>query len=441
MLGWEFPPHISGGLGSACQGLTDAMTRKHARVLFVLPRAIGTPGYDASASYGEGTLRVAPVPSELTSPYPGSGLAVEAFAETVPHEAGDPASVRMVSLGSGGGYGGDLAEKVRRYSERCVRLSRRELFDVIHAHDWMTFPAGEAIARFSGRPLIAHVHATEFDRSGACVDPTILSIESRALRAATRVIAVSHRTRRTIVRRYGVPAGRIEVIHNGIDVGPTTSRPPSAEGKRVLFLGRVTRQKGPEYFVRAAARVARRRADVRFVVAGTGDLIPRVTDLARELGVENRFEFTGFLSGAEVEKTYRSADVFVMPSVSEPFGLTALEAVRCGVPVVMSKSAGVGEVLRRGAIKVDCRDSERMADTILGILDNPDLAERLRRRGAEEIRGLTWDTAAGRCLRLYNELAVNGGWPYVPARSDAVGVSPPTQPVAARTRRKDSMLS
>lgn len=423
MLGWEFPPFISGGLGTACRGLTDAMRRLEARILFVLPRAIDAPpeegggeaGAGAQAKRGEersegAELRLAPVPSSIVSPYPAVPAAKREGFAPAPVEAqsslrrGKSSSVRVMGVGAEDGYDGDLIGKTRQYAERCVGLTRRELFEVIHAHDWMTFPAAAAIAEFSGRPVVVHVHATEFDRSGERVNPSVYAIERRGMQIADRVIAVSERTRTIIIERYGIHPNKVTVVHNGVDFD-RRGRVPERTNERekvVLFLGRVTMQKGPEYFVRAAARVCERMDNVRFVMAGTGDLLPDVVRQVRDLGLAHAFEFPGFLRGEEVARAYRRADVYVMPSVSEPFGLTALEAVSNGVPVILSRTAGVAEVLQRGALQVDFWDVELMARMIKLVLHHPSFADMLRREGAEEIRGLTWDEAAQRCLRLYH---------------------------------------
>jgi glycosyltransferase involved in cell wall biosynthesis len=280
-----------------------------------------------------------------------------------------------MGVGAEDGYDGDLVRKIHDYSNRCVGLTRLELFDVIHAHDWMTFPAGMAIAEFSGRPLVVHVHATEFDRSGENINRPIYDIERLGMNAASRVIAVSHRTKQIIVRRYGISSRKVTVVHNGIDYNRFVE-PPSQVQRRekvVLFLGRITMQKGPEYFVRAAARVAERVEDVKFVIAGAGDQMPYIVGLVDELGLEDMVEFTGFLRGSDVDRAYRRADVYVMPSVSEPFGLTALEAARHGVPVVLSNNSGAGEVLKRGSLKVDYWDVEMMAKMIVSVLEYPRL--------------------------------------------------------------------
>lgn len=438
MLGWEYPPFISGGLGTACRGLTEAMKGLQARILFVLPRSIETEsreeddddgdltgGVRESASRSEfaalpgGGLETLPVPSAITDPYSITARRPARLTRRIDDaerrrraETRMPSdsSVRVVGVGAEDGYDGDLVGKIEDYARRCVGITRRELFDVIHAHDWMTLPAAMAISEFSGRPLIAHIHATEFDRSGEWGNLQIYEIERRGMHAAARVIAVSERTKQIIVKNYGVPASKVVVVHNGIEsrpIAPRKPREPRRE-KVVLFLGRVTRQKGPEFFVRAAARVAERLRNVRFVVAGTGDQLPRMVGLSRELGIDHLVEFKGFLNGAEVDRAYESADVYVMPSVSEPFGLTALEAVRHGVPVVLSKESGVAEVLRNGTLKVDSWDVELTARMIVSVLQYPSLADMLRRVSLAETRGLTWEEAARKCIRLYYDTITAG---------------------------------
>jgi glycosyltransferase involved in cell wall biosynthesis len=440
MLGWEYPPHISGGLGTACKGLTSAMDRLSARVLFILPRSVredasaeGPPG-DLRAQAGApghgggrlvtrvpgGTQKLveAPVPSEIVSPYQRFALA-ERMCESVgppgdsksekaraagleSRRARAPSSVRVRGAGTGDGYDGDLGKKIQDYAGRCASIARQELFDVIHAHDWMTFPAAMAIARLSGRPLVAHVHATEFDRAGENINRTIYEFERMGMHAANRVIAVSGRTRRLIVERYGVPPDKVGVVYNGVDGANSWSPwPRVGKEKVVLFLGRVTMQKGPEYFIRAAARTAEMIDDVRFVVAGAGDKLADVQRLASELGILHRVEFTGFLNGEDVDRMYSRADVYVMPSVSEPFGLTALEAASRGVPVIVSKSSGAAEVLVRGSLKVDFWDVDMMAGMIVDVLRRPGLAELLRNESRREIEKLSWDEAANKCLRFY----------------------------------------
>jgi glycosyltransferase involved in cell wall biosynthesis len=427
MLGWEFPPVISGGLGTACGGLTGGLDRARVHVLFLLPRPAGgaepssrsrhrdvhdtLPGRRGFSVPGRRRIdRVIfeAVSSALTHPY-RPGIASRHEVAECPRDA---SSVRVVGVGDRGDYDGDLTEKIRSYAERCVALARREPFDVIHAHNWMTYPAAMALSQLSGRPIVAHVHATEMDRSG---DPTglVYDIERRGMEAAARILAVSNRTRDTVVDHYHVPSHKVTVVHNGIDhiklpVVRTHNQHPT-----VLFMGRITRQKGPRFFIRAAARVAAEISDARFVVAGAGDQMESTRALTRELGIADRVTFTGFLRGDDVNRAYDNADVYVMPSISEPFGLSALEAASRGVPVIVSRTSGVAEVLEHGSLKVDYQDVRRMARKIIDVLTQPALAGALRSAGVLESAAATWDAAARRCIQAYYDVTASSSPPAV----------------------------
>jgi len=423
MLGWEFPPFISGGLGTACQGLTRALARLDMEILFVLPTALGAEAGALPAAWPaegsaisrqpHGAVTFKAVPSAITSPYvcaggaarlPCQGGSVQAAGTGAAGLLQGGPALRIVGTGAAGGYEGDLIGRIEEYAARCLEITQGEPFDVIHAHDWVTFPAGLAIAARSGRPLVVHVHSTEFDRSGEHVNQPIYDIERQGMHEASRVITVSERSRRLIVERYGVPAEKVQVVYNGIDPQAAPCVPRNGNGtKTVLFLGRITMQKGPEYFVRAAARVLSKHNHVRFIMAGWGDLGPQTVEQVAAMGLGANVHFAGFLRQEEVQQAFDAADVFVMPSVSEPFGLAALEAIQHGVPVVLSKTSGAAEVLRRGALLVDFWDVDQMASKILALLDRPELSAAVSRQGAAELRRLTWDKAARRCAEVYAE--------------------------------------
>ncbi|MBX3387756.1 MAG: glycosyltransferase [Phycisphaeraceae bacterium] len=508
MLGWEFPPFISGGLGTACFGLTRALDRQGHEVVFVLPKPVDrtlashirllSPGPAAASaasasgnargrveSFGIGsksTQRPArtfdeqglpdensaaqgggnggssfsipgfehavfkSVPAGLSSPYPGAGAGgvvggddwltrmmggdgsaggVSASGAEGVHPALHEAAAIASALGgniresalpavttvggasAGAGYEGDMMLNVERYARLVVAMCRRERFDVIHAHDWMTFPAGLALSQVCRKPVVIHVHSTEFDRAGDNVNQQVYDIERRGMHGATRVIAVSELTKRICVHRYATDPGKIEVVYNGIDSEQGQPRPEDrieAGDKIVLFLGRITMQKGPEYFIRSAKRVLERMQNVKFVVAGSGDMVTRMIDEAAHLGIGHKVLFTGFLRGADVDRVFRMADVYVMPSVSEPFGIAPLEAIRNDVPVIISKQSGVSEVLTH-ALKVDFWDIDEMANKIVAVLKHPPLGQTLREHGAFEVRKLTWDGAAAKCVRVYEGMA------------------------------------
>jgi len=305
--------------------------------------------------------------------------------------------------GAGHGYGPDLFGDADRYARLCVSLTHGRPYDLIHAHDWLTYPAGVALSLVTGKPLVVHVHSTEFDRSGDNINQAVYDIERRGMHAAARVVAVSQLTKDICVRRYGVPADRIDVIYNGIDRVEQDAPMGSdiEEGdKVVLFLGRITMQKGPEYFIAAAKRVLERVDNVKFVVAGSGDMALRMVELAAAMGIGHRVLFTGFLRGRDVDRVFKMADCYVMPSVSEPFGLAALEAIHHDVPVILSKTAGAAEVLTH-VLKVDFWDTDEIANKIVAVLRHPPLSRTLREHGCVELRRLTWTGAAERCLASY----------------------------------------
>ncbi len=498
MLGWEFPPFISGGLGTACFGLTRALDRQGHEVLFVLPRPIGKDvkshvklfGPDALAAAPEAPRPMAPpqhrpagntpagepshrettmVMSEsMSAPQskPGAlGDQIEAFRHAVlvglpggfasPYGSGGPVGgggsstsgvriaipagatpelIRAIRIevealraagvhidaieefidspmtpaalsGRAGEYCGDLIGEAGRYAAMVVRLARRERFDVVHAHDWLTYPAGMAVARATGKPLVIHVHATEFDRSGEHVNQRVYDIERRGMHAATRVICVSEYTRRICEARYGLSRAKSRVVYNGVDLEGEQPMPDlriEAGDKIVLFLGRITMQKGPEYFVAAAKRVLEKMDNVKFIVAGAGDMAARMIEQAAAYGIGHKVLFTGFLRGRDVKRVFEMADLYVMPSVSEPFGIAPLEAMSHGTPVIISKQSGVSEVLTH-ALKVDFWDVDDMANKIVAVLRHPPLSSTLQEHGAMEVRRLTWDGAAEKCVRVYGE--------------------------------------
>jgi len=325
-------------------------------------------------------------------------------AESRPPAAGPPGI-----LASPGPYGNDLMAEVARFSNAAEVLAARETFDIIHVHDWMTFLAGIRAKRVSGKPLVAHVHSLEYDRRGEGGNPDILHIEKLGLEAADRVIAVSQYTRQLILDRYGIPPDKVTVIHNAVSrrrVNAVYHVQRSPGEKIVLFLGRITFQKGPDYFVEAAARVLSRMPNVTFVMAGVGDMLPRLIERVAELRIGTRFHFTGFLQGHEVERMYAGSDLYVMPSVSEPFGISPLEAMLYDVPVIVSRHAGVSEVIRH-ALKVDFWNVDEIADKIVAVLQYPALSGELLRNSRRELRTIRWNVAAGRILDVYRRLAVH----------------------------------
>jgi glycosyltransferase involved in cell wall biosynthesis len=309
-------------------------------------------------------------------------------------------------LASPGHYGPNLFDEVQRYGEAAGSIARRASFDVIHAHEWLSVPAALHARRESGRPFVFHVHALEFDRSGGCVNPGIFAVERQGLAEADHVIAVSHFTKGMIVERYGIDAEKVTVVHNAVSRGEAAGAygVVKAPGERiVLFLGRITHQKGPAFFVEAAAKVLSVLPEVTFVMAGSGDLMPKMVERVAELGLGSRFLFTGFLRGGEVERMYAASDLYVMPSVSEPFGIAPLEAMLYDVPVIISRQSGVSEVLHH-ALKVDFWDVDDLAGKICAALTWDALTREMVERSREELRALTWARAAAGIEEVYKKV-------------------------------------
>jgi glycogen(starch) synthase len=424
MLGWEFPPFISGGLGTACYGLTKAIDQLGIEVTFVLPtmvegkyathvKLLSPSSYQASLTSLElnplKNVRFRTIHSPL-QPYSSPDAYQRRIEESLRQKKKmRDANVNAASHFIGGiDYQGDMYAEVHRYAAVAAKLAASEQFDVVHAHDWMTYPAGIAVAAMSGKPLIVHVHSTEFDRSGENVNQMIYDIERRGMHTANKVIAVSHFTRNIIISRYGVSGEKVEVVYNGVERNGDWSLDKtgiSKDEKIVLFLGRITMQKGPEYFLAAAKKVLEVMDNVKFVMAGSGDLMYKAVEMAAELGIGHKVLFTGFLHGEDVQKIYKMADLYVMPSVSEPFGIAPLEALDNDVPVIISKQSGVSEVLMH-ALKVDFWDVDEIANKVIAVLKYPPLQAMLRNHGNFEIRKLRWKDSAQKCARIYEEALV-----------------------------------
>lgn len=343
---------------------------------------------------GRGSLPAAAVPAPLPFAQPKRTYIDEPEASRVQGPAHTP-------------YAGDLFSETERYARLAMAVARGEKFGVVHAHDWMTFQAAMAVAAASGKPLVLQIHSTELDRAGGNANPRIMEIERQGMAAADRVIAVSYKTKTQLIEKYGIDPQKIEVVYNATDLpAPTNSEekePLRKKQKTVLFLGRLTQQKGPDYFLRAAQKVLSVEPDVKFVVAGKGDMLDDLKELAAELGIKKKVLFTGFLKKDPIQKAFKAADVYVMPSLSEPFGIAPLEALAHDVPVIISKQSGVAEVLHH-VLKVDFWDTEDLANKILAVLRHPPLAQTLRERGHDEVRQLSWDDSARRISEVYEEL-------------------------------------
>ena len=423
MFGWEFPPHIAGGLGTACYGLTRGLARNGVEVIFVVPKAYGDEDQrfirvvnasDVDAVYTAGEsdseiwkhVKFMEINSNMV-PY----ISPEQFERErqMSHKVGDvhhEGDVWRERYNFSGKYGANLMEEVARYAlvARQVAIELEGQFDVIHAHDWLTYYAGIAAKEVSGKPLVVHMHATEYDRSGENINTQTYAIERGGMEAADLVMAVSNLTRNIIINKYGIPAEKVITVHNAVRFADNNfEEERGVKDKIVTFLGRITYQKGPDYFVEAAAKVLKRTPNVRFVMAGSGDMMNHVIRRVARLGIADKFHFTGFLKGADVQKMFALSDVYVMPSVSEPFGISPLEAMKSNVPTIISKQSGVAEVLDY-AVKVDYWDVDAMADAIYGLVTYPALGELFARKGLEEVTGLKWNNAAAKIKAGYERV-------------------------------------
>jgi glycosyltransferase involved in cell wall biosynthesis len=435
MFGWEFPPFISGGLGTACFGLTTSMKKLGTDVHFVLP------------TFGKHEMTVSEIPlinaseveipnrviineeiiqknrrlyeifsqvthvDTLLKPYMTEETYQEELLRRKVEEESETKEIKTHQSGHNtkfsfnGSYGPNLKEEVYRLGYVGYSLGLQDDFDLIHAHDWMTYPAGIAAKQSSGKPLVVHVHATEFDRSGEHVNQVVYDIERMGMHMADHIIAVSHRTKKIVTDRYGIHPDKVSVVHNGAieneDVELNLHRP--FKEKMVLFLGRITSQKGPVYFVEAANNVLKKKKNVRFIMAGDGDLMNKMVRRVAELKISDKFHFTGFLRGDALTNIFKISDLFIMPSVSEPFGIVPIEAMRHEVPVIVSKQSGVAEILP-DALKVDFWDVELLTKQILDILNNPAKTKKMIKKNNELVKDLSWDKPAERVLEVYERV-------------------------------------
>ncbi|RMD45620.1 glycosyltransferase family 1 protein [Candidatus Pacearchaeota archaeon] len=392
MFGWEFPPYNSGGLGTACEGLTRGLSHSNVDVVFVLPKKV-----DLDVDY----IKV--IFGDCESNHYVVNSLLEAYSTLNSYEG------RLFFNDEKGRkiYGRNLLEEVERYAEIAREIAKKENFDIIHAHDWLTAKAAMAAKAVSGKHFILHIHATEFDRSfEGGINKEIYKIEKKGMEAADLVLAVSNYTRKKIIKHYGIPSEKVRVVHNAIDFenyALEKMHELKKNNKIVLFLGRLTLQKGPDYFVRAAKRVLEHYPDVVFVVAGSGDMESQIIRLAAELGISHKFIFAGFLRGEDKRAAYQMADLYVMPSVSEPFGLTPLESLMHGTPVLISKQSGVSEVLSN-CLKADFWDVDDIANKIVAVLRYNALKRSLQENGIKEVSRMSWDEPARRCVDIYDEL-------------------------------------
>ena len=426
MFGWEFPPHIAGGLGTACYGIVKGLAYNGVQTLFVMPSASGDEDQSAAKIINASDVPVESFDSTVDEfldkvkfvrigsnmiPY----VDPEEFHEMVESERRLQSENLTKCIGTkfrfSGRYGSNLMEEVAHYAMvgGTIAMEHKDEFDIIHAHDWLTYLAGIAAKELTGKPLVVHVHATSFDRGTEDqIDSRVYDIEKRGMMAADKVIAVSDLTRNIVINKYGIDPEKVVTVHNAVDFSgrENVKVERGVRDKVVTFLGRITFQKGPEYFIEAAAKVLKRTKGVRFVMAGSGDMMNRCIRHVAKLGISDRFHFTGFLRGAEVQKMFAMSDVYIMPSVSEPFGISPLEAMRSNVPAIISNQSGATEVLKY-AFKVDFWDVDAMADDIYALLKYPALADFAAREGYEEVNRLKWNIATAKLKNIYESVVNN----------------------------------
>ena len=419
MFGWEFPPHVAGGLATACYGLTKGLAKCGVDQIFVVPKAYGDEDQSATRIVGAEDVTFEGSQTDYEELWKRL-VYIEAGSNLLPYlspEEYENVTSNSVKEGAishtsrisrsfkfSGGYGKNLLSEVAQYALLAHTIARQQSFDVIHAHDWLTYLAGISAKRASGKPLVIHVHATEFDRSGENVNQMVYDIERAGMHGADLVITVSNLTRNIVINRYGVNPEKVITVHNAVDFSASDFEnvERGTNEKIVTFLGRITYQKGPDYFVEAAHKVLKRYNNARFVMAGSGDMLNRMIRRVAKLGIADKFNFTGFLRGADVQHMFAISDVYVMPSVSEPFGISPLEAMRSHVPAIISKQSGVAEVLKH-AIKVDFWDVDAMADAIYGVLKYPALTKMFMHYGDQEVNSLKWDKAAQKVKNVYEK--------------------------------------
>ncbi|MBQ7878586.1 MAG: glycosyltransferase family 4 protein [Bacteroidaceae bacterium] len=413
MFGWEFPPHISGGLGTASYGLTKGFVEQgDVEIKFCIPKPYGDEDNSFLRIVGMNSVPIVwkDVDSSYVESRVGKIIRPDEYYHYRNHVYGDFSYMNTNDLGCmefAGGYPQNLHEEINNYSIIAGVVARAEEFDIIHSHDWLTYPAGIHAKQVSGKKLVVHVHATDFDRSRGNVNPTVYAIEKNGMDHADHIVCVSELTRRTVIEKYHQHPDKVSTLHNAVtplsqdilDIEP--KKIPNE--KLVTFLGRITMQKGPEYFVEAAAMVLRKTRNIRFCMAGSGDMMNDMIKLVAQRGIADRFHFPGFMRGRQVYECLKASDVYIMPSVSEPFGISPLEAMQCDVPTIISKQSGCAEILDK-CIKTDYWDINAMADAIYSICNNESLYEYLKVEGRREVDNITWEKVALKLRNLYEKV-------------------------------------
>ncbi len=413
MFGWEFPPHILGGLGTASYGLTKGMSKQEdMEITFVIPRPWGDEDQSFIKIVGLSNTPIVwrDVPFETAKARLQKFMNPEEYYWLRDNIYADFSYMQTNDLGClefSGKYPENILEEINNYSIVAGVIARTYDYDVIHAHDWLTYNAGLHAKSISGKPLAIHVHATEFDRSRGKPNPIVYDIEKNGMDNCDRIICVSNLTRETVIKNYHQPEWKVVTVHNAVEpLSPEIEAIENNSGvseKVVTFLGRITMQKGPEFFVDAATQVLKKTDHIRFVMAGSGDMMDQMIRLVADRGIADKFHFTGFLRGQQVYEMLKASDVYVMPSVSEPFGISPLEAMQCGTPSIISYQSGCAEILNK-VIKTDYWDVDAMADAIYSICTYPEMANFLKVEGKKEVDSIVWEDAGKKVRAIYDEL-------------------------------------
>ena len=416
MFGWEFPPHILGGLGTASYGMTRGLSKQEDMdIVFCIPKPWGDEDQSFVKLIGMNSTPVVwrDVSRDYVAERVGKYMDPQLYFDLRDHIYADFNYMHTNDLGCiefSGRYPDNLHEEINNYSIVAGVVARQQQFDIIHSHDWLTYPAGIHAKQVSGKPLVIHVHATDYDRSRGNVNPTVYAIEKNGMDYADHIMCVSELTRQTVINKYHQDPRKVTAVHNAVD--PVSQEVldivphHNPKEKIVTFLGRITMQKGPEYFVEAAALVLSKTKHVRFVMAGNGDMMNQMIQLAAERGIADHFHFPGFMRGKQVYEVLKSSDVYIMPSVSEPFGISPLEAMQVSVPTIISKQSGCAEILDK-CIKIDYWDIDAMADAIYSICTRPSLYGYLREEGKKEVDAITWENVGKKIRTIYDAVLKN----------------------------------
>jgi glycogen synthase len=411
MIGWEYPPHNSGGLGVACEGLTQALSGQNVEIFFTLPYKFPGSVNHMKIMDCADPLWYQPNADPLINQ---AGPPFSTYSTTTPNFPASalPSVLNLSELRAL--PQSDIERKVNQYADRVTNSAQRaaKQIDVVHAHDWMALPAAQKVRQKTGKPYVAHVHSTEFDRAALGFgSPYITKVEYEGLQNAQRVVAVSYYTKQLLMNRYGIDQNKIDVVHNGIvplSLAPNPGQHHFASKRPVIaFMGRLTLQKGGYHFIELARKVLAVEPNALFVVAGSGELYHELLFKAANDSLSASVLFSGFVRDRQREILLDRADVFVMPSVSEPFGLVALEAAQRHTPVILSKSSGVSEVLPN-SIAVDYWDVEQMSNTIIDLIRNQSRKQQVIEGQLNDLSSVTWDNSASKMMQVYRQAFLGG---------------------------------